>query len=159
MVAVGQEVEAWVVSVDSDNKRFGLSLRAPGSEPPSRSDFGGDEASGMTRPARVATRGALRSRDGGEASASSGPTLSAKKGDWVQGTVKSVQPFGAIVEVEPGVSGLLHVSEMSDKPDPRPEDLVKVGDSVRVRIDKVERDKGAERIRLSMMEHFDVRSP
>ena len=47
----------------------------------------------------------------------------------------------------------------ADNPDAKPESIVKEGDTVRVRIDKIERDAktGGEKIRLSMMEKFDVR--
>lgn len=53
-------------------------------------------------------------------------------GDVVTGTVTSVTDFGAFVEVEEGVEGLLHLSEMgtgSEKVE-RPQDLYKVGDEV-----------------------------
>ncbi len=52
-------------------------------------------------------------------------------GQRVRGTVTRVTDFGAFVELEPGVEGLIHVSEMSwVKKVRRPADLVKPGDSV-----------------------------
>jgi len=157
VLTVGQEVEAYVVAVDEATKRFSLSLLAPGvaeaSAAAAAAASPGGEAAAAPRP-RVATRGVLKARDAEGAAAK---TLSAKRGDWVEGTVKSVMVFGAIVEVEEGVSGLLHVTEMSEKPDAKAEELVKVGQTVRVRIDKVEKAAGAEKIRLSMLETFDVR--
>jgi small subunit ribosomal protein S1 len=51
----------------------------------------------------------------------------------VQGKVSSVQDFGAFVELEPGVEGLIHVSEMSwSKKQVRASDIVKPGDVVEV---------------------------
>jgi small subunit ribosomal protein S1 len=52
-------------------------------------------------------------------------------GDRVRGTVTRVTDFGAFVELEPGVEGLIHVSEMSwVKKVKRASDLVKPGDTV-----------------------------
>ena len=55
------------------------------------------------------------------------------QGARVKGRVARVTDFGAFVELEPGIEGLIHVSEMSwTKRNVRPEDVVKVGDSVEV---------------------------
>jgi small subunit ribosomal protein S1 len=54
-----------------------------------------------------------------------------KTGDRVHGTVTRVADFGAFVELEPGVEGLIHLSEMSwSKKARKPSDVVKPGDSV-----------------------------
>ena len=54
-----------------------------------------------------------------------------KVGERVRGRVTRVTDFGAFVELEPGVEGLIHVSEMSwVKKVRRPSDLVKAGDMV-----------------------------
>jgi small subunit ribosomal protein S1 len=54
-----------------------------------------------------------------------------KTGDRVHGTVRRVTDFGAFVEVEPGVEGLIHLSEMSwSKKARKPSDVLKQGDSV-----------------------------
>src|SRR6266478_2718572 len=54
-----------------------------------------------------------------------------KVGDRVRGTVTRVTDFGAFVELEPGVEGLIHVSEMSWVKRVRtPADLVKSGETV-----------------------------
>ena len=109
VVAVGQEVTAWVLSKeDGETKRLALTLKEPRS---------GDAEGGDMKPAgrggAVAAKVARSGRQGGDAKAA-GKTLSvAKKGDWVEGTVKTVLAFGALVEVEEGVDGLLHISEMS----------------------------------------------
>ena len=52
-------------------------------------------------------------------------------GDRVRGTVSRIADFGAFVELEPGVEGLVHISEMSwGKKVRTPSDVVKPGDSV-----------------------------
>ena len=54
-----------------------------------------------------------------------------KPGDWVRGAVTRIADFGAFVEIEPGVEGLIHISEMSwAKKVRHPGDLVKVGETV-----------------------------
>jgi small subunit ribosomal protein S1 len=54
-----------------------------------------------------------------------------KTGGRVRGTVTRVTDFGAFVELEPGVEGLIHLSEMSwSKKARKPSDVVKPGDSV-----------------------------
>ena len=56
--------------------------------------------------------------------------------------------FGAFVELEPGVEGLVHVSELSHKRVWRPADVVKEGDQVEVLVLSI--DAEAQRISLSM---------
>ncbi|MFZ3340622.1 MAG: S1 RNA-binding domain-containing protein [Terriglobales bacterium] len=55
-----------------------------------------------------------------------------KVGDRVRGTITRHADFGAFVEVEPGIEGLIHISEMSwaTKKVRHPGDLVKVGETV-----------------------------
>src|SRR5579859_5005724 len=54
-----------------------------------------------------------------------------KVGERVRGTITRVMDFGAFVELEPGIEGLIHVSEMSwVKKVRKPGDLVKAGDTV-----------------------------
>ncbi|HWB85747.1 MAG TPA: 30S ribosomal protein S1 [Bryobacteraceae bacterium] len=56
-----------------------------------------------------------------------------KVGERVHGTVTRVTDFGAFVELEPGIEGLIHLSEMSwSKKVRKPSDVVKAGDTVDV---------------------------
>jgi small subunit ribosomal protein S1 len=58
-----------------------------------------------------------------------------KTGDRVQGTVTRVADFGAFVELEKGIEGLIHLSEMSwSKKARKPSDVVKPGDTVEVAV-------------------------
>jgi small subunit ribosomal protein S1 len=70
-----------------------------------------------------------------------------KEGDIVEGTVKNVVDFGIFVDVD-GVDGLIHKSDVSWSGLKTPFDAVKIGDRVKVKIKKVERDK--ERLVLSL---------
>jgi small subunit ribosomal protein S1 len=55
-----------------------------------------------------------------------------------KGKVTKITNFGVFIELEPGLEGLLHVSELSDDKVENPEDLVKVGDELEVRVLRVE---------------------
>jgi small subunit ribosomal protein S1 len=65
-----------------------------------------------------------------------------------RGTVTKLMDFGAFVELEPGVEGLVHISELSPKRVWRPADVVKEGDQVEVFV--LSMDTEAQRISLSM---------
>jgi polyribonucleotide nucleotidyltransferase len=64
------------------------------------------------------------------------------------GNVTSIKNYGAFIEVLPGTEGLCHVSEMAAGYVKDPEDVVSVGDTVKVKVLDIEEDSG--RIRLSM---------
>ena len=56
-----------------------------------------------------------------------------KQGEKIKGTVTRVADFGAFVELEKGIEGLIHLSEMSwSKKARKPSDVVKPGDTVEV---------------------------
>jgi polyribonucleotide nucleotidyltransferase len=55
-----------------------------------------------------------------------------------EGVVKSTTQFGAFVEIIPGVEGLLHISEMQHERTQRTEDVVKKGDTVKVKLLEVD---------------------
>jgi small subunit ribosomal protein S1 len=69
-------------------------------------------------------------------------------GDILPGRVKRITEFGVFVEVAAGVEGLVHVSEIPKAPNQRIERMFKIGDEVKVRIIRV--DKEARRLGLSM---------
>ena len=69
-------------------------------------------------------------------------------GTQVAGTVVSVTDFGAFVELEQDVEGLVHVSELSWGHPENPKDIVSEGDEVTVAVLNV--DEGAHRISLSL---------
>ncbi len=69
-------------------------------------------------------------------------------GSIFQGKVSNLTDFGAFIELEPGVEGLVHVSEMSEERVDKPQDLLKVGDEVQVII--LSFNKDSKKISLSM---------
>src|SRR5262249_32313412 len=72
-----------------------------------------------------------------------------KEGDRLSGKVVRLQPFGAFVELKPGVDGLIHISALSDRRIAHPRDVVKVGESVEVVVEKV--DAAEKRIGLRLV--------
>jgi polyribonucleotide nucleotidyltransferase len=73
-------------------------------------------------------------------------TAEAEIGKIYEGTVKSVVTFGAFVEILPGKDGLLHISEIAHRRIEKVEDVMKVGDKVRVKVIDI---NGDGKIRLS----------
>jgi small subunit ribosomal protein S1 len=72
-------------------------------------------------------------------------------GQVVKGKVTKLTNFGVFVELEPGLEGLLHISELADHKVESPEEVVKVGDEVEVkvlRVDTADRKIGLSRRRL-----------
>jgi len=59
----------------------------------------------------------------------------------VKGHVTKIANFGVFVELEPGLEGLLHVSEIADQKVEKPEDVLKVGQDVEVKILRVDTDE------------------
>ncbi len=68
-------------------------------------------------------------------------------GSTFTGKITSIMPFGAFVEVEPGVEGLVHVSEASNTYVKNINDIYKVGDEIEVKVLAV--DSEAKKITLS----------
>lgn len=69
-------------------------------------------------------------------------------GTVVQGKVLRIAPFGVFVEVEPGIEGLVHISQLDESHVEKPEDVVSVGDIVAVKVLGV--DQEAQRMSLSI---------
>ena len=66
----------------------------------------------------------------------------------VEGTVSKIMDFGAFVKLEPGVEGLVHISELSHQRVSRVSHVVQEGQSVEVKILAV--DAEAQKISLSI---------
>ena len=67
-------------------------------------------------------------------------------GSVFEGTVEKLTNYGAFIRLENGVSGLVHISQMSTKRVKSPEDVVKTGDTVNVKVI----DKKDGKLSLSM---------
>jgi|TARA_B110000116_G_scaffold268259_1_gene281998 small subunit ribosomal protein S1 len=69
-------------------------------------------------------------------------------GDLVKGTVAKIAAFGAFVELEGDVDGLVHISQLSEEHVGKVKEVVNIGDEVEARVIKV--DKAERRIGLSI---------
>ena len=75
-------------------------------------------------------------------------------GDRLTGKVVRLQPFGAFVELRPGVDGLIHISALSDRRIGHPRDAVSVGDEVTVQVEKI--DTAEKRVGLRLVRDGEV---
>ncbi len=69
-------------------------------------------------------------------------------GSRLKGRVTKVADFGAFVEIEPGIEGLVHVSEMRDERVENPRDVVKEGDEIDVKV--IDMDLQERKVALSV---------
>lgn len=69
-------------------------------------------------------------------------------GEIYEGEVKRIQPYGAFVEILPGKDGLVHISDMSSEYVNDPNEIVKIGEKVQVRVKEID---AMGRINLSML--------
>ncbi len=122
VVSVGDEVTVWVKEVDLERKRISLTMIDPNAPRESR---------------REEDDGKLRLRD-------------IEEGQEFTGIVTSIVEFGAFVDIGAETDGLVHISELSDERVNRVEDVVEVGQEVKVRIIGIDRKR--KRISLSMRE-------
>jgi small subunit ribosomal protein S1 len=73
-------------------------------------------------------------------------------GSMVQGIISKITAFGAFVELDNGIEGLIHVTELSDKPFGKIEDVVSKGDEIRAKVIKL--DPEHKKIALSIKEYL-----
>lgn len=71
-------------------------------------------------------------------------------GDIITAKVVRLAPFGAFVQLEPGVEGLVHISHLADRHVAKPDEVVTEGEEVNVKVLSV--DKNEKRVRLSIRE-------
>ena len=77
-------------------------------------------------------------------------------GEEYVGKVKRILPFGAMVEIMPGKEGLVHISQLAPQRVNTVEDVVKIGQEVKVRVAEID-DQG--RVNLSMLFGEDQKKP
>lgn len=80
-----------------------------------------------------------------------------KEGQKLAGKIVRLQPFGAFVELRPGVDGLIHISALSNRRIAHPRDVVRVGQEVQVTVEKV--DPAEKRIGLRLVLPEDEAGP
>ena len=98
----GQEIEAIITNIDTENRRLSLSIKD--TEPSAWDRFVSEH----------------------------------KPGDVVKGRITRLANFGAFVELDEGLEGLCHVSELSDERVDKPEDVAQVGQEMDFRILRIE---------------------
>ncbi len=76
--------------------------------------------------------------------------------DIVNVTVKKLMPFGAFVELEKGIEGLVHISQISEKRIAKPEEVLELGQKVDAKI--IELDLEKKKMELSIREIEGVNS-
>ena len=125
----GDAVEVRVKSVDLAKKQVALTKKAENSAP---------------KPSRGPRRGKV--------DLSEFENFDEK--EFISGSVRSIQSFGAFVSIKEGVDGLLHISQIKDGGVSSVEDALSEGQQVQVRI--ISLDKSSRRIGLSMRPYVEL---
>ena len=68
----------------------------------------------------------------------------------VKGTITRIMPYGAFVELVPGLEGMVHISEISWSRLDKPEEVVDTGDTVNVKILSIEEGEKQGRYKISL---------
>jgi small subunit ribosomal protein S1 len=77
----------------------------------------------------------------------------------VKGTVTRLQPFGAFVELAPGIEGMVHVSELgADRRVGHPHEVLNLGDEVEARVLSVDLEKRRIALSLNITRKDDAKS-
>ena len=71
-----------------------------------------------------------------------------------EGTVVRIMPFGAFVDVGAGKEGLLHISKISKKRIEKVEDVLKIGDKIKVKVYEID-DQGRINLTKKALEETD----
>jgi len=74
-------------------------------------------------------------------------TFTPEVGDVFNGTVRSIMPYGAFINIGKGTDGLLHISEIDWKRVEKVEDVLKEGDKIEVKLTEIDQKSG--KLRLS----------
>lgn len=88
-----------------------------------------------------------------------GMTRNPKPGDIFEGKITRFLQFGAFVEIVPGKDALVHVSQIADPPPPRPDQDLKVGDTLRVRITEIDGQGRVNATARGLDDPFDPANP
>lgn len=76
------------------------------------------------------------------------------QGTKVRGKIVNLLPYGAFIEIEPGIEGLIHVSEMSwVKNITDPSEVVKKGEEVEAVVLSIQKEEGKISLGIKQMEH------
>ncbi|WP_299429252.1 polyribonucleotide nucleotidyltransferase [uncultured Meiothermus sp.] len=76
-----------------------------------------------------------------------GQTAEARVGEVYEGRVTRITNFGAFIEILPGKDGLLHISQMAQGRVEKVEDVLKMGDNIKVKVNKIDEQGRVDLIR------------
>ncbi len=76
--------------------------------------------------------------------------------DVVKGKVSRIVKFGLFIQIEPGMEGLVHISELSMQPVRRPSDIAKIGDELTVRIINIDFDRRRMAFSVRQVDHPEL---
>lgn len=88
-----------------------------------------------------------------------GQTAEAKLGEVYDGKVVRITNFGAFIELLPGKDGLLHISQMSQERVDKVEDVLKLGDRLKVKVNKIDEQGKVDLIRPELEGLIAPRKP
>lgn len=77
-----------------------------------------------------------------------------KEGDAVKGTVKNITEFGAFIEIEKGIDGLLYITDMSWGRILHPSEIVSIGDNIDVMVTSIDRERGRISLGLKQLSPY-----
>ena len=86
-------------------------------------------------------------------------TKSVKPGEIYEGKIVRFLQFGAFVELVPGKDALVHVSQLADPAPSRPDEHLKLGDSLRVRVTEIDGQGRVNATARGLDEPFDPENP
>ncbi|MBU0595621.1 polyribonucleotide nucleotidyltransferase [Candidatus Bipolaricaulota bacterium] len=145
IVSVGDEMTIEVIGEDKmgrpDLKRIDGDNAGGGGERPERSSGRRDRGNRSDR----SDRGGRR-REESPTDRPSAPAVEVKIGDIIEGTVSNTTDYGAFVELTPEVTGLIHISALSDDYVRRVTDVVRSGDHVTVEVMNID-ERGRYKLR------------
>ena len=137
-VKVGDEVTIEVIGTDKMGRPDLKRVAPEGEEPPAGR---GDRD---RKPRR--DRGGRGAAPAKEPRSDSPPSRPVHEGDVIEGVVTNTTDYGAFVELTPEVTGLIHISALSDEYVRRVTDVVKSGDKVTVEVMNID-DRGRYKLR------------
>ncbi|HEU4742658.1 MAG TPA: polyribonucleotide nucleotidyltransferase [Meiothermus sp.] len=88
-----------------------------------------------------------------------GQTQEARIGEVYEGTVSRITNFGAFVTLFPGTDGLLHISQVAPGRVEKVEDVLKLGDKIRVKVNKIDEKGRVDLIRPELEGQIPPRKP
>ena len=71
-------------------------------------------------------------------------------GTQFEGKITKLMPFGAFVELFPGIEGMIHLSELSWSRVEKPDEVLNVGDVIQVKLISIEKDEKSDQVKIGL---------